>query len=72
LSTASVATLKLQGGPMSTAEIARFEQEPYYKQAVRVRCWDDQGKVAGLVTPQLESYRPLLESLAVLKTDSQI
>jgi phosphonate degradation associated HDIG domain protein len=65
LSAASVATLKLQGGPMSAAEIARFEQERYYKEAVRIRCWDDQGKVAGLVTPQLETYRDLLDSIAV-------
>jgi phosphonate degradation associated HDIG domain protein len=65
LSAASVATLKLQGGPMSAAEIARFEQEPYYKEAIRVRYWDDQGKVAGLVTAQLESYRSLLESMAI-------
>ncbi len=65
LSAASVATLKLQGGPMSAAEIARFEQERYYKEAVRIRHWDDQGKVAGLVTPQLETYRALLESIAI-------
>jgi phosphonate degradation associated HDIG domain protein len=65
LSAASVATLELQGGPMSAAEIALFEKEPYYKDAIRVRCWDDQGKVSGLVTPQLESYRPLLESMAL-------
>ena len=65
LSAASVATLKLQGGPMSTGEIARFEKERYCREAVRIRHWDDQGKVAGLVTPQFEAYRPLLESIAI-------
>jgi phosphonate degradation associated HDIG domain protein len=65
LSAASVATLKLQGGPMSADELARFEKERYCKEAVRIRYWDDQGKMAGLVTPQLETYRPLLESIAV-------
>jgi phosphonate degradation associated HDIG domain protein len=65
LSAASVATLKLQGGPMSAAEIARFENERYCKDAVRIRQWDDQGKVAGLVTPKLETYRDLLESTAI-------
>ncbi|HLZ98186.1 MAG TPA: HD domain-containing protein [Steroidobacteraceae bacterium] len=64
LSAASVVTLKLQGGPMTMAECARFEQEPYYKEAVRIRRWDDQGKIAGLVTPALESYRALLENVA--------
>ena len=64
LSEASVITLKLQGGPMSPAEIAAFEAEPYWRDAVRVRRWDDQGKVAGLKTPGFEHYRPLIERLA--------
>ncbi len=63
LSAASVVTLKLQGGPMTAFEIARFESEPYYKDAVKVRCWDDQGKVAGLVTPALAAYGPMIEAL---------
>ena len=53
LSPASVVTLKLQGGPMSPDEVARFEKEPYHRDAVKVRQWDDQGKVAGLTTPTL-------------------
>jgi phosphonate degradation associated HDIG domain protein len=65
LSPASVVTLKLQGGPMAAHEVAQFETEPYYKDAVRVRQWDDQGKVAGLKTPGLGEYRALLEKLAV-------
>jgi [1-hydroxy-2-(trimethylamino)ethyl]phosphonate dioxygenase len=64
LSTASVHTLRLQGGPMSTEEVARFEAEPHFREAVRVRRWDDQGKVAGLETPPLEAYGPLIERLA--------
>jgi [1-hydroxy-2-(trimethylamino)ethyl]phosphonate dioxygenase len=68
LSPASVHTLKLQGGPMSPAELARFEQEPYYREAVRVRHWDDQGKVAGLTTPGLREYGALIEALARTRT----
>ena len=64
LSSASVHTLGLQGGPMAAAEVARFEREPHYRAAVRVRRWDDQGKVAGLVTPPLESYRRMIEAAA--------
>ena len=56
LSPASVHTLKLQGGPMSAPEVAQFESERYFSEAVRVRRWDDQGKVAGLKTPQLAAY----------------
>jgi [1-hydroxy-2-(trimethylamino)ethyl]phosphonate dioxygenase len=64
LSTASVHTLKLQGGPMTAQEVARFEREPHYRDAVRVRRWDDQGKVAGLAVPPLESYRRMIETAA--------
>ena len=64
LSSASVHTLKLQGGPMSTEEARAFEREPYYREAVRVRRWDDQGKVAGLRTAPLEAYLELLDALA--------
>ena len=56
LSPASVHTLKLQGGPMSAPEVAQFESKRYFSEAVRVRRWDDQGKVAGLKTPQLAAY----------------
>jgi [1-hydroxy-2-(trimethylamino)ethyl]phosphonate dioxygenase len=63
LSPASVVTLKLQGGPMAAYEIARFETERFYKEAVKVRSWDDQGKVAGLVTRCLADYAPLIEAL---------
>jgi phosphonate degradation associated HDIG domain protein len=56
LSPASVHTLKLQGGPMSAPEVAQFESERYFTAALRVRHWDDQGKVAGLKTPPLAAY----------------
>lgn len=65
LSPASVVTLKLQGGPMSHEEVARFETEPYHRDAVKVRQWDDQGKVAGLTTPTLADYRDWIEELAI-------
>jgi gamma-butyrobetaine dioxygenase len=64
LSSASVVTLKLQGGPMSAAEAAAFEAEAYWRDAVLVRGWDDQGKIAGLPTPDFGDYRALIERLA--------
>jgi predicted HD phosphohydrolase len=57
-------TLKLQGGPMSAAEAAQFETARYYEDAVKVRQWDDQAKIAGLVTPNLEHYRAWIEEAA--------
>lgn len=67
LSAASVHTLQLQGGAMSPTEVARFEKEPYYREAVRVRRWDDQGKVAGLKTPSLADYASLIDAVAALR-----
>jgi gamma-butyrobetaine dioxygenase len=67
LSSASVHTLKLQGGPMLPAEISQFEAEPYYRDAVVVRRCDDQGKVAGLKTPVLQDYTVRLDSLVTAR-----
>jgi phosphonate degradation associated HDIG domain protein len=64
LSEASVHTLKLQGGPMAANEVPRFEAEPFWREALRVRRWDDQGKVAGLKTLALRDYAPLIERVA--------
>jgi [1-hydroxy-2-(trimethylamino)ethyl]phosphonate dioxygenase len=65
LSPASVITLKLQGGPMTAQEVSQFKTERFYADAVRVRQWDDQGKVAGLKTLALADYRPIIERFMV-------
>lgn len=62
LSPASVQSLALQGGPMSPAEVRTFEQHPYYREAVRLRRWDDVAKVPGLDVPGLAHYRARLEA----------
>jgi phosphonate degradation associated HDIG domain protein len=62
LSPASVLSLHLQGGPCSPAEVADFERNPFAAEAVRLRRWDDLGKIEGLETPPLEHYRPALEA----------
>jgi [1-hydroxy-2-(trimethylamino)ethyl]phosphonate dioxygenase len=61
LSPASVQSLALQGGPFSKAEARRFEEHRYFREAVRVRRWDDQAKVPGLAVPDLEDYREAVE-----------
>jgi [1-hydroxy-2-(trimethylamino)ethyl]phosphonate dioxygenase len=65
LSHASLVTLKLQGGPMPRNELLQFETQRYSKDAIRLRRWDDQGKVSGLKTPGLAEYRELIEELAL-------
>lgn len=63
LSAGSVASLERQGGPMDAAEIAAFEANPGWEDAVALRRWDDQAKVPDLGVPPAETYRPLLESV---------
>ena len=48
---------------MDSAEVAAFENNPLYMDAVRLRRWDDKGKIEGLKVQGLAHYRPLLESL---------
>lgn len=61
LSEASVHTLSLQGGPMSAEEVAEFRKNPFHDEAVRVRIWDEGGKVADMKTKTFRDYVPLLE-----------
>lgn len=63
LSAASKATLKLQGGPMSAAEVAAFEALPHFQDAVKVRLWDDEGKSPDADIPPFSHYKPLLAKL---------
>jgi [1-hydroxy-2-(trimethylamino)ethyl]phosphonate dioxygenase len=60
LSPASLHSLELQGGPYDPAEVAAFKASPHAGAAVRLRRYDDAGKVPGLSTPGLEHYRPVL------------
>lgn len=61
LSAASVTSLGVQGGPMSAEEANEFERHPHFEHAVRMRHYDDLGKVKGMVTPTLEDFRARVE-----------
>lgn len=61
LSQASLTSLHLQGGPMNDQEAQEFEREPHFELAVRVRRYDDMGKVPEMATPDLESFVPVLQ-----------
>jgi len=63
LSPASVQSLALQGGPMSSEEKHAFLELTYAQDAIVLRHADDAAKVANLKTPELEAYRPLVERL---------
>ena len=62
LSPSSVQSLRLQGGPFTPAEVTGFEQLDHWQDAVRLRRYDDMGKIPGMATPDLAHYRPHLQA----------
>jgi phosphonate degradation associated HDIG domain protein len=64
LSEASVHSLSKQGGAMSAEEAAAFAARPFAAEALRLRRWDDGGKVTGIEVPRFESYRSAIARLA--------
>jgi len=64
LSAASVYTLSQQGGPMSDAEVLAFASSPHHRSAVRLRRWDDSGKVSGVTVRDLPYYRAAMAKLS--------
>jgi [1-hydroxy-2-(trimethylamino)ethyl]phosphonate dioxygenase len=64
LSEASRHSLARQGGAMSPMEATEFARRSFAADAVRLRRWDDRGKVAGIDVPPLESYRLSIARLA--------
>ena len=61
LSAPSLLSLQLQGGPMNEEEIAAFEAEPFYKQAVQLRYCDEMAKNPDWITEPIESFIPEME-----------
>lgn len=60
LSPASKHSLVLQGGAFTDEEALAFMDQPYAREAVRLRRWDDQAKVPGKSLPDLGTIRELL------------
>ena len=63
LSEASVHSLNLQGGPMSTEEVTEFEKSPNLKEIIAVRYLDEAGKIAGMETPSFRHFAPRVQRL---------
>lgn len=61
----SVESLAVQGGPFDAAGADAFTAQPFAADAIRLRRWDDRGKVAGLSIPSLAEFEPLLVRLVV-------
>jgi len=64
LSDASKLSLKLQGGPMSPEQVRAFEAEPFFADAIRLRRWDEEGKIVGYRGPSAEHFESIVRSCA--------
>jgi phosphonate degradation associated HDIG domain protein len=60
LSPASRQSLERQGGPFNPAEVREFVEQPYAREAVRLRRWDDRAKDPALTVPGLHDYADVL------------
>lgn len=65
LSRGSKRSLEMQGGPYSERECVAFLERPGSADAIRLRRWDDHGKMLDLEVPAFETWIPLLRELAI-------
>lgn len=63
LSPASVHSLNLQGGPMTTEEVAEFESLENIREIVAVRYLDEAGKQTDLNTPDFNHFVPMVQRM---------
>ncbi len=62
LSLASLQSLQLQGGVMSTTDALAFMAQPHAADAIQLRHWDDGAKAPQAHPPTLEHYASLLRT----------
>jgi phosphonate degradation associated HDIG domain protein len=60
LSPASRRSLELQGGPFTPEEVDKFLSDPYARDGIALRRWDDQAKDPMRTTPGWDHYRKVL------------
>lgn len=64
LSAASKHSLALQGGAMTAKQCQNFESKAYFREALRLRDYDDRAKSMGLVLPELGYFHAYIEGCA--------
>lgn len=62
LSPTSFKSYQDQGGTMSEEELAAFEAEPYFREALRLRHWDDIAKRSDIAMSKIGDFVPELEA----------
>ena len=62
LSEASVVSLKLQGGILSNKEANLFEKQEFFKEAIKLRKFDEAAKKVGVEIKDIIQYKDLLKA----------
>ena len=62
LSNASIVSLELQGGLLNAKEAKLFEKEEFFKEAIKVRKFDEAAKKVGLKIKDIFQYKDLLKA----------
>ena len=62
LSNASIVSLELQGGLLNEKEAKLFEKEDFFKEAIKVRKFDEAAKKVGLKIKDIIQYKDLLKA----------
>ena len=62
LSEASVVSLKLQGGILSYREANLFEKQEFFKEAIKLRKFDEAAKKVGVEIKDIIQYKDLLKA----------
>ena len=62
LSVPSKASLELQGGIMKDNEVKKFTSLKFYKDAINLRMYDDDGKIPNIKMKKIDVYRDLITS----------
>ena len=62
LSNASIVSLELQGGLLNGIEAKLFEKEEFFKEAIKVRKFDEAAKKVGLKIKDIIQYKDLLKA----------
>lgn len=62
LSEASKATLRFQGGILTSDEAGRFQRDPLFEHHLKLRRIDERAKIPGLDTPSLDFWKNLVEA----------
>ena len=65
LSPASAKSFILQGDKMNEDEVSAFEKNPFFRDSLQLRTWDDHAKDPEMETPLLEHYLPLVKAALV-------